>query len=88
MHLHSIMKLPSILSLAAIGSALLLTSCETTGDPNAGGLFGWSQSKANYRQAELQHRLSEAENENAYQRGRSSALESELSRKKQQQNSW
>jgi hypothetical protein len=82
------MKLPSLLSLAAVGASLLLTSCETTGDPNAGGLFGWSQSKANYRLQEREQRLNQLERSNAYQEGRSSALESEYSRRKNQQNSW
>jgi hypothetical protein len=82
------MKLPSILSLAAIGASLLLTSCETTGDPNQGGLFGWSQSKANYRLSEREQRLNQLEHSNAYQQGRTDTLENEYARKKNQQNSW
>jgi hypothetical protein len=82
------MKLPSLLSLAAVGASLLLTSCETTGDPNQGGLFGWSQSKANYRLEEREQHLNQLERSNAYQQGRSSALQSEYDRKKNQQNSW
>lgn len=31
-----------------------LVSCTTTGDPNAGGLFGWSEEKAIARRNELQ----------------------------------
>ena len=82
------MKLPSILSLAAVSASLLLTSCETTGDPNQGGLFGWSQSKANYRLEEREARLNQLDRSNAYQQGRTSALESEYARKKNQQGSW
>jgi chromosome segregation ATPase len=37
----------------AIFFILLLTGCETTGDPSQGGLFGWSESKAIERQQEL-----------------------------------
>lgn len=83
------MKLSRILTLAAAGASLLLTSCETTGDPTQGGLFGWSQTKANYRQADLRQRLDDVENRNAYQAGKSDALESEYARKKnKQQSSW
>ncbi|RBP43662.1 hypothetical protein DES53_10560 [Roseimicrobium gellanilyticum] len=82
------MKLPSILSLAAVGASLLLTSCETTGDPNQGGLFGWSQSKADYRLHEREQRLNQLDRSNAYQQGRTEALENEYARKKNQQGSW
>lgn len=64
----------------------LLTSCETTGDPNQGGLFGWSQGKANYRIAEREHRLQQLERENAYQQGRTQELEYQASKKKAQLN--
>lgn len=83
------MKLPSILVLGAAGACLLLTSCETTGDPTQGGLFGWSQSKANQRISDREQRLYELERSNAYQHGRSDALEGQLSRKqKGSQSSW
>ncbi len=82
------MKLPSILSLAAVAASLCLTSCETTGDPTQGGLFGWSQSKANVRQYELEDRLNAVERDNARQAGRSDALESQLRRKQRAQSSW
>ena len=32
----------------------ILVSCTTTGDPNAGGLWGWSEEKAIARRNELQ----------------------------------
>lgn len=64
------------LLLLALG-ATLLSSCETTGDPNQGGLFGWSQNKADGRLAAREAHLRDLERENAYQRGRSSALRAE-----------
>jgi len=44
---------------ARIGAALLATlwlacGCQTTGDPRQGGLFGWSEDKAQARAAALQ----------------------------------
>ena len=33
---------------------LLLAGCQTTGDPREGGLFGWSEAKAQDRQAALE----------------------------------
>ncbi|MEY4484876.1 MAG: hypothetical protein RL693_2328 [Verrucomicrobiota bacterium] len=68
--------------LLTLGAISLLTSCETTGDPNQGGLFGWSQSKANQRIDERERHLEYLDRENAYQRGRSSALEDEEARRK------
>jgi len=35
-----------IISISISTAAVLLTGCETTGDPRAGGLFGWSETKA------------------------------------------
>lgn len=67
-----------ILTLCAIS---FLTSCETTGDPNQGGLFGWSQGKANQRIDERERHLEHLDRENSYQRGRSSALEDEQARR-------
>jgi predicted nuclease with TOPRIM domain len=39
-----------VLSLIALG----FTGCQTTGDPNQGGLFGWSEKKAQQRQDTLE----------------------------------
>ncbi len=72
------MKQLSLLLLAAAA----LTSCETTGDPNQGGLFGWSQGKADDRIYVREQRLAELERENAYQRGRTDELESQAAQKK------
>ncbi len=40
-------------------TSLLLTigGCQTTGDPTQGGLFGWSEKKAQVRQNELEQNL-------------------------------
>ncbi|MFZ4763946.1 MAG: hypothetical protein ACOYMN_03245 [Roseimicrobium sp.] len=65
-----------------VTSAVLLTSCATTGDPNQGGLFGWSPSMANQRQVALKQHLAEVERDTAYQQGRSEALEDELARER------
>lgn len=70
----------TILLLPVVAASLLLTSCETTGDPNQGGLFGWSQGKANQRIAAREQHLSDLERENAYQRGRTHALEQQANR--------
>lgn len=43
----------SLLLTATAASLLIHTSCETTGDPTQGGLFGWSETKAKVRQDEL-----------------------------------
>ena len=72
----------------AFAATALLASCETTGDPNQGGLFGWSQGKANQRLSAREQYLSELENENAYQRGRTQELEYQASKKKAQLNNY
>ncbi len=41
------MKRIALFTLAASG--LALTSCETTGDPYSGGMFGWSPQKFDQR---------------------------------------
>jgi septal ring factor EnvC (AmiA/AmiB activator) len=45
--------LPRRLACALVAAAGLLAACATTGDPNKGGLFGWSENKAKARQAQL-----------------------------------
>lgn len=39
-----------------------LVSCTTTGDPNAGGLWGWSEDKAIERRNELQNQYTSSYN--------------------------
>lgn len=43
--------------LPLVLGALALAGCETTGDPTQGGLFGWSETKAQSRSAALQQAL-------------------------------
>jgi hypothetical protein len=54
----------SIIRLATLGFAslatVLLSSCETTGDPSTGGIF-WSENKAQGRLAERQDKLESIE---------------------------
>jgi len=47
------------LYLIAPAAALCLGACETTGDPNAGGLFGWSETKAQQRLADRETTLAD-----------------------------
>ena len=46
----------SLFLLMAMPFAALLNSCETTGDPTAGGIF-WSEKKAQQRLIERQQHL-------------------------------
>jgi hypothetical protein len=43
----------TVILAATAASLLIQTGCETTGDPTQGGLFGWSETKAQRRQDEL-----------------------------------
>ena len=70
--------------LLCFAAITLLNSCATTGDPNQGGLFGWSQGQADQRIDAREQRLRQLQRENAYQRGRSDTLEDEVARKKHQ----
>lgn len=77
-------SLLSMRPLALIGFAaasLSLASCETTGDPTQGGLFGWSESKAQGRlyqkEAELNHvrgNTQQVQDQNRYLEGRRDGL--------------
>ncbi len=53
----------------------LLCSCETTGDPNQGGLFGWSQSQANQRLDQKHATLNEIESDTSRQRARARQMQ-------------
>ncbi|MDZ4405008.1 hypothetical protein [Prosthecobacter sp.] len=65
--------------------AMTLTSCETTGDPSQGGLFGWSQSKADVRIDQRRRELHHLEGDNYSQKQRSNSLQSERTRLSNQQ---
>lgn len=54
--------------------AVALCACETTGDPQRGGLFGWSETQARQRQAEKQAAVADAEADLAGESRRSAAL--------------
>lgn len=56
----------------------LLCSCETTGDPNQGGLFGWSPSKADQRIEQKHSTLNALESDTSSQQRRSSRMQSQL----------
>jgi septal ring factor EnvC (AmiA/AmiB activator) len=58
-----------------LGSVSMLSACETTGDPRAGGLFGWSESKAQVRQQDLQHEADAANTDSRAEQSRKAALE-------------
>lgn len=66
---------PNLL-LILITSVACLVGCETTGDPAQGGLFGWSQSKADQRISTKQNELHRVQSDNERQQRRSSALRS------------
>ena len=74
------------LTFLPLAATLILTSCETTGDPNQGGLFGWSQGKANVRSATLQQHLQTVDSDTAYQQGRTKALEQKKAQKENELN--
>jgi len=59
------------------GTTLFLaafTGCQTTGDPTQGGLFGWSETKAMDRQAQLRNQLCSAQSTNSQTSSRSRSL--------------
>jgi hypothetical protein len=58
----------------------IMAGCTTTGDPRQGGLFGWSEAKAQDRQKEREARVAGAEAELAHTDGQSRALEARASR--------
>jgi hypothetical protein len=53
----------------------ILTGCATTGDPQQGGLFGWSETKARERQSERQNRVAGEKAALARENARGRALE-------------
>ena len=63
-----------ILSATAI---VFLPGCETTGDPNKGGLF-WSESKAKQRIYAREQRLNDIEDDTAAVNRRNRRLERQL----------
>lgn len=74
----------SLSSLLLIAASVVLVSCETTGDPNQGGLFQWSQAKANDRIEVRERHLDNVEADTDYQRRRSESLEARQDRKERE----
>ncbi len=60
--------------------ALYGAACATTGDPRAGGLFGWSEERARTRQVTRQRQAAGAEWEVAMERQRQTELAHEAAR--------
>lgn len=60
--------------------AVTLVSCETTGDPTQGGLFCWSQAKAEARQSALESELNTLNRKNQQLQRDRSALQSQKAR--------
>ena len=68
------------LLLGSTAALILLTACETTGDPNQGGLFGWSEGKAKQRQSALNDALYLEEDRTASARSQTGGLRAQKSR--------
>lgn len=66
--------------LGGTAALVLLSACETTGDPNQGGLFGWSEGKAKQRQAALHDALYLEEDRGAAARSQTGSLRAQKSR--------
>jgi uncharacterized protein YfaP (DUF2135 family) len=64
--------------LAIAGLCVALSACETTGDPNQGGLFGWSESQAQDRVGQREAQLNAIEADTARQRNQAGYLEGRL----------
>lgn len=74
------MKTLGILLLAGL-ALLSSTGCETTGDPNSGGIF-WSERKAQGRLAERERRLGRTEGDTARVVRSNERLESAVARRR------
>lgn len=77
----------SIRYWSALALAGALIGCATTGDPNQGGLFGWSENKAqsrldnlHSRSAEADRRLDHTQREVGVQAERSASLHEQIAR--------
>jgi len=58
----------------AITMAVTISGCQTTGDPNAGGLFGWSPAKARQRQTDLQQQAADSQQQAAAEQSKTQAI--------------
>ena len=66
-----------VLTAAFLLAVCLLTlpACETTGDPKQGGLFGWSETKAQQRIEQKEQQKSTLEQEQAAEQAKTAGLE-------------
>jgi len=71
------MDVPSRLVLLLV--CAVLCGCQTTGDPTQGGLFGWSERKAEERQAEREETLSREQQTMQEEQRREAGLRREVS---------
>jgi len=62
-------------ALGAVAILATLSACETTGNPREGGLFGWSEHKAQDRQAQMESRNATREATLAHEKASSATLE-------------
>jgi septal ring factor EnvC (AmiA/AmiB activator) len=70
------MKLRTSARITAIAVSACLCGCSTTGDPRQGGLFGWNETKAQARQAQMQQEANAAEEAVTSERQRAATLQS------------
>lgn len=73
-----------ILLTAVLAAVLAAAGCATTGDPRAGGLFGWSEAKAQDRQAAARDALSQEEAKGEQLRAEQRQLQSQINAKKRE----
>ncbi|MDR2946646.1 MAG: hypothetical protein LBV79_07880 [Candidatus Adiutrix sp.] len=72
--------LTALAAMVALGAA----GCATTGDPKAGGLFGWSEAKAQQRRAAAWDALDREEAKGEQLRAEQRQLQGQISAKKRE----
>jgi chromosome segregation ATPase len=73
MYKHFTMR--NLLQVALCSLAFFLCACETTGDPQQGGLFGWSQKKADARRGDLEKADADAQSQVSAEQARKQTLQ-------------
>jgi len=73
---------PVLVLVAAL--SLPVAGCATTGDPKAGGLFGWSEAKAKERQAAARAALAQEEKRGENLRSEKQSLQNRINVKKKE----
>lgn len=74
----------SLVAFVAFCMIFAVSGCTTTGDPTAGGLFGWSESKAQQRQIAAVTALDQEERRGDELRAEKQRLQSQINSKKRQ----